>query len=117
MSRTAVRVIALVLVVAIGVFLLSVLWDPISALWRTTLVFATHPSFPPKSLKELIAYAKDKPGQLSFGSSGNGTITHLIGELFKARAGIRILHVPYQGSPPAMQDLVASTVQIGRAHV
>ena len=61
---------------------------------------------------DLIAYAKANPDKLSHPSAGNGTLSHVVMEDFKARAGIRILHVPYQGSPPAMNDLVAGNVQV-----
>jgi tripartite-type tricarboxylate transporter receptor subunit TctC len=66
-----------------------------------------------KTLKEFIAYATNNPDKLSHSSAGNGTISHLAMEDLKARAGLKILHVPYQGSPRAMTDLVAGTVQVG----
>jgi tripartite-type tricarboxylate transporter receptor subunit TctC len=64
----------------------------------------------PKSVQELIAQARAQPGKLTFASSGNGTNTHLIGELFKTRAGIEIVHVPYKGSAPALTDLLGGQV-------
>jgi tripartite-type tricarboxylate transporter receptor subunit TctC len=64
----------------------------------------------PKSVQELIAQAKAQPGKLTFASSGNGTNTHLIGELFKTKAGIDIVHVPYKGSAPALTDLLGGNV-------
>ena len=67
---------------------------------------------PVKSVAELIAYAKKSPGKLSNGSSGNGTTGHLGGELFKAMAGVEIVHVPYKGSPQAINDLMAGNIQV-----
>jgi tripartite-type tricarboxylate transporter receptor subunit TctC len=65
-----------------------------------------------KDVKELIAYAKSRPGQLNFASAGNGGPTHLTGELFKSSAGIEIVHVPYKGNAAALTDLVAGRVQM-----
>ena len=62
------------------------------------------------SLKELIALAKAEPGKLNFGSSGNGSTNHLAGELFKSLAGIDIVHIPYRGASPAMNDLIAGHI-------
>ena len=67
---------------------------------------------PVKSVAELIAYAKKYPGKLTNGSSGNGTTGHLGGELFKAMAGVEIVHVPYKGSPQAINDLMAGNIQV-----
>ena len=67
---------------------------------------------PVRSVAELIAYAKKSPGKLTNGSSGNGTTGHLGGELFKAMAGIEIVHVPYKGSPQAINDLMAGNIQV-----
>jgi len=75
-------------------------------------VLITHPSIPVKSAKELIALAKAKPGQLSYGSSGSGQSTHLGMELFKAMAGIDILHVPYKGGSLMIRDVVAGHIFI-----
>jgi tripartite-type tricarboxylate transporter receptor subunit TctC len=69
------------------------------------------PKVPANSVNELIAYAKERPGQLSFASSGNGTITHLIGELFKARAGIDVVHVPYRTGVQSAPDVMEGRVQ------
>lgn len=76
------------------------------------LVLVVNPSVPVKSVPELIAYAKANPDKLAHPSSGNGTLSHLGMEDFKHRAGITILHVPYQGSPAAMTDLMAGRVQV-----
>jgi len=69
------------------------------------------PKVPANSVGELITYAKERPGQLSFASSGNGTITHLIGELFKARAGIDVVHVPYRTGVQSAPDVMEGRVQ------
>ena len=67
---------------------------------------------PAKNVKELVAYAKQNPGQLSFASSGNGSTQHLAGEMLKLTAGINIIHVPYKGSGQAITDLLAGVVQL-----
>src|SRR5689334_9382281 len=72
-------------------------FEPIGQLVITTSILAAHPSLPVKSVKELIALAKAKPGQLTYGSAGNGSPSHLAGELLKTMAGINMLHVPYKG--------------------
>jgi tripartite-type tricarboxylate transporter receptor subunit TctC len=69
------------------------------------------PKVPANNVSELIAYAKERPGQLTFASSGNGTITHLIGELFKARTGIDVLHVPYRTGVQSAPDIMEGRVQ------
>jgi tripartite-type tricarboxylate transporter receptor subunit TctC len=75
-------------------------------------VLEVNPSLPVNSVAELIAYAKANPGKLNFASSGNGTSIHLSGELFKVMAGVEMTHVPYKGSAPALQDLIAGQVQV-----
>ena len=76
-----------------------------------------HPSLPVKSLKELIALAKTRPGQLNYSSSGPGAVGHLSGELLNSLAGIKIVHIPYKGVAPATIDLIAGHVQISFASV
>lgn len=76
------------------------------------IVLVVNPSLPVTSVSELIAYAKANPGKLSFSSSGTGGGTHLAGELFNAMAGVKIQHIPYRGSAPAMQDLLGGQVQV-----
>ncbi len=76
-------------------------------------VLAVHPSVPANSLAELVAYAKANPGKVNFGSAGGGTITHLAGELLKTEAGVDLVHVPYKGAAPAVQDLLGGQVQMG----
>jgi tripartite-type tricarboxylate transporter receptor subunit TctC len=75
-------------------------------------VLVVHPSVPARTVKELSALAKNRPGQLNFASAGTGTAPHLSGELFKAMAGVNMTHIPYKGSPPAVTDLVAGTVDL-----
>ena len=76
------------------------------------IILVAHQSVPVKNIPELIVYAKQNPGKLSFGSAGNGGGTHLAGELFKMMAGVDLLHVPYKGSAPAMSDLLGGQVQL-----
>jgi tripartite-type tricarboxylate transporter receptor subunit TctC len=85
---------------------------PIYELTENPLYLAVHPSVPARSVIELIAYAKTKPGQLNYGSIGIGSSYHLAGELFKSMAGVDILHVPYKGEAPATTDLLAGRVQL-----
>lgn len=75
-------------------------------------VLAVHPSVPAKSMRELIALAKAKPGSLHFASSGNGSTQHLAGEMFKQLAGIDMVHVPYKGSGDAIKDLLGGVVEL-----
>ena len=71
-----------------------------------------HPSLPVKNVKDLIALAKTKPGELFFSSSGPGTVGHLAGELLNSTAGIKLVHVPYKGIAPGVVDLIAGQVQL-----
>ena len=80
---------------------------------RVPEVLAVHPSMPVGSLAELIAHAKANPGKVNFGSAGSGSITHLAGELLKTEAKIDIVHVPYKGAAPAVNDLLGGQVQMG----
>jgi len=80
---------------------------------RVPEVLAVHPSLPVKSFAELIAYAKANPGKVNFGSAGAGSITHLAGELLKSEAKIDLVHVPYKGAAPAVNDLLGGQVQMG----
>jgi len=73
-------------------------------------IIALHPSFPAKTVKELIAVAKAKPGSITFGSAGVGTQTHLAAENFIHAAGINVVHIPYKGEGPAMVDLVSGQI-------
>jgi tripartite-type tricarboxylate transporter receptor subunit TctC len=85
---------------------------PIALVATLPNVLVVHPSLRVKSVQELVALAKSKPGQLSFGSSGVGTSTHLAAELFNMMAGVKIVHIPYQGSPQAVADLLAGRVGV-----
>lgn len=85
---------------------------PVSQAVNSSNVLVAHPSVPATSVKELIALAKSKPGQLNFGSSGIGGTGHLAGVLFDALAGTRMTHVPYQGGGPAMIALVGGQIQL-----
>ena len=85
---------------------------PIVRLTTTPNILVVHPSVGVKSVKELIDLAKSKPDQLSFASSGVATGTHLSGELFKVLAGVKMVHVPYAGSPQAVTDLLAGRIQL-----
>jgi tripartite-type tricarboxylate transporter receptor subunit TctC len=87
-------------------------FTPISLIATLPLALVLHPSVPAKDARELIAYAKTKPGQLNFASAGNGGPTHLTGELLKSMAAINIVHVPYKGNAAALTDLVAGRVQM-----
>jgi tripartite-type tricarboxylate transporter receptor subunit TctC len=75
-------------------------------------ILAVHPSLPAKNLKELIALAKARPGQLNFGSAGVGSSNHMAGELLKAMAGVNIVHVSYKGNTPSITDAIAGNVEM-----
>jgi tripartite-type tricarboxylate transporter receptor subunit TctC len=85
---------------------------PVAPINYSDLVLVVHPSVPVNNLKELIALAKSKPGQLNYASSGTGTPYHMAGELFKAMAGINVTHVPYKGSSQARTDTLGGQVQM-----
>jgi tripartite-type tricarboxylate transporter receptor subunit TctC len=87
-------------------------FEPVGRVADLPTVLVVNPSLPVKTLPELIAYAKANPDKLSHSSSGSGTLSHVAMEELKHRAGIKIVHVPYQGSPQAMNDLLAGTVQV-----
>lgn len=84
----------------------------IQMLATTPLILVVHPSLPVKSVKELIAFAKGRPGQIIYGSSGNGTIVHLSTELFKSMAGVDMVHVPFKGSPQSVLALLSGEVAV-----
>jgi tripartite-type tricarboxylate transporter receptor subunit TctC len=79
---------------------------PIAMHYRDYNTLIVHPSFPANSVKELIAIAKKRPGELTYSSSGNGTSTHLAGEMFNQMAGVHIVHVPFRGVPPAVMAVM-----------
>jgi len=85
---------------------------PIAMITTGPLILTVHPSVPAKSMKELIALARAKPGTLNFGSSGSGTFSHLAAELFRQMAKIDIVHIPYKSAGPALTDLLGNQIQI-----
>src|SRR5262245_30128431 len=85
---------------------------PISIVARSGPVLVVHPSVPAKSVSELIALAKARPGQLNFGSGGRGTPAHYAGEILKASAGINIIHVPYKGGILAVNDTLGGQIEM-----
>jgi tripartite-type tricarboxylate transporter receptor subunit TctC len=87
-------------------------FEHISLVARLPEMLVVHPSSPAKSVKDLIAIARSKPGQLTFGSAGVGSPPHLAGELFKSMAKVEITHVPYKGSPLALNDLMGGQIDM-----
>ncbi len=85
---------------------------PVAGIMMLTNIMVVPPSLPVKTVAEFIAYAKARPGQLSFATSGNGTSVHMSAELFKATTGIDIVHVPYRGSSAAYPDLMTAKVHV-----
>jgi tripartite-type tricarboxylate transporter receptor subunit TctC len=85
---------------------------PVTPLTLLPLILAVNPSLGVSSVQELVALAKSKPGELTYASVGVGTVPHLSTELFSKRTGIKLVHVPYQGSPPAVTDLLAGRVSM-----
>ena len=87
-------------------------FTPVIQAVNYTNLLVVHPSLPVKSVKELIALAKARPGQLNYGTAGNGTPPHMTGELFKSYTGINLQHVPYKGGAPAIADLLGGQITI-----
>ena len=87
-------------------------FTPVSLLATSPFILVTNLAVPAQSIAELVALAKAKPGTVTFCSAGNGTVPHLAGELFKLRAGVDIVHVPYKGGGPAIVDLVGGQVNM-----
>jgi tripartite-type tricarboxylate transporter receptor subunit TctC len=85
---------------------------PVTEVAWTPNVLVVNPKLPVHSVKEFIAYAKAHPGELNFGSGSTGSAGHLAGELFKTMAGVQMVHVPYKGAGPAMQDLIGGQIQL-----
>src|SRR6202171_3412864 len=83
---------------------------PITNIASMPNVIAINPNFPAKNLKEFIAVLKANPGKYSYGASGIGSINHMLGESFQAQAGVKMIHVPYKGSSPAMQDVMGGQI-------
>jgi tripartite-type tricarboxylate transporter receptor subunit TctC len=86
--------------------------EPVAGLIRFPNVVVINPTVPVKTIPELIAYAKENPGKLNMASSGNGSTIHMSGELFQMMTGIKMTHVPYRGSAPALTDMVGGQVQV-----
>jgi tripartite-type tricarboxylate transporter receptor subunit TctC len=79
---------------------------------KVPLALAVQPSFPPKTLKEFIAFARARPGKINYGSAGVGSSNHIVGELLKSQAGIDMSHIPFKGGAPAMAALLASQIEL-----
>jgi tripartite-type tricarboxylate transporter receptor subunit TctC len=88
---------------------------PVASMTRQPQVLLANPSLPAKTFRELIAYAKANPGKVNIASAGNGSISHLSGELLKMMTGVDFIHVPYRGAGPALTDLLAAHVQVSFA--
>ena len=85
---------------------------PVAGIIRVPNVMEVNPNFPAKTVAEFIAYAKEHPGKVNMASSGTGTSVHMSGELFMAMTGVKMAHVPYKGSGPALTDIMAGTVDV-----
>ena len=85
---------------------------PVAGLMRVPNVIAINPAVPAKTVPEFIAYAKANPGKVNMSSGGNGTSSHVSGELFKMMAGVNMVHVPYRGAAPALTDLIGGQVHV-----
>ena len=85
---------------------------PVTILTAAPLLLVVHPKIPVTTVKELIAYAKPRPGELNFCSAGNGSGSHLAGELFNTMTGVKLTHIPYKGSGPASTELIGGQVQL-----
>lgn len=87
-------------------------FSPITLVAITTSVLVVHPSVPVNSVMDLVKLAKTKPGRLTYGSAGNGGVSHLAGELFNTMAGVKLVHVPYRGMAPAIIDLLGGQTDL-----
>ena len=85
---------------------------PVALITVATNVIAAHPSVPANTLSEFIAYLKKNPGKLSYASQGNGSLSHIGTEMFKSQTGTSMVHIPYRGSGPAVQDVLSGQVQV-----
>jgi tripartite-type tricarboxylate transporter receptor subunit TctC len=90
---------------------------PIGMIGNAPSAVVVHPSFPVKSIAELIAYAKANPGKVNFGSAGVGSVNHITGEYFAREAGITLVHVPYKGTGPALTDLLGGHIPMALAPI
>src|SRR5689334_21245493 len=87
-------------------------FTPVSLLWQVPNIFVVRPDIPAKTVPELVELIKANPGKYTFASGGSGTSPHICGEMLKQRAGLNMLHVPYRGGAPALQDLLAGNVDM-----
>jgi tripartite-type tricarboxylate transporter receptor subunit TctC len=87
-------------------------FEPIAVMGAVPNALLTNPNFPPKSVAEVIAYAKANPGKIISATQGNGTTSHLTSEMFQMMAGVKVTHVPYRGAAPALNDLIGGTANI-----
>ncbi len=87
-------------------------FKPVGMIAVAPQVVVVHPSLPVHNLKELVAYAKEHPGQINYASQGGGSVPHIAHELFKQMSGTDMVHVPYKGSGPAIQDVLSGRVQL-----
>ena len=85
---------------------------PVASIMGASNVVYVHPSVPAKTIPEFIAYARANPGKINMGSGGNGSSGHMAGELFKLMTGVNLVHVPYRGQGPAMNDLLGGQLQV-----
>jgi len=85
---------------------------PVASISREALFMVVNPTFPAKTVPEFIAFAKANPGKINMASAGNGSSTHMAGELFKLMTGVSMVHLPYRGGGPAMTDLLSNQVQV-----
>ena len=92
-------------------------FSPVTMLGSEALAMVVHPSLPVKSVRELVTFLKARPGQVSYGSTGNGAVNHLATELFKSRAGVDMVHIPYKGSAFALPDVMGGVVPVFFANV
>jgi tripartite-type tricarboxylate transporter receptor subunit TctC len=90
---------------------------PIGMIGHAPTSLVVHPSFPAKTVGELIAYARANPGKVNFGSAGVGTVSHVTGEYFARSAGIRLVHIPYKGTSPALSDLLGGHIPMAFAPI
>lgn len=87
-------------------------FTPLAQVAAVPNVLLVHPSVPVKTVADLIRYGKDNPGKLSFGSAGSGGANHLSGELFNSMTGVQMVHIPYKGAAPALNDLLGGTIPV-----
>jgi len=85
---------------------------PVACVIRTPFAMVANPAVPAKTVPEFIAYARANPGKVTMASAGTGSVTHLVGEMFKGMAGLNMVHVPYRGAAPALTDLISGQVQV-----